>query len=122
MAVWQKSREIRFRRRFPRDLWPAHRRRYYKRLIAGFERIFYFMFFFSSDQHVREATTIERQSFRLVKDAKRWYTEPGVSESSAAPQAKAQNVILPPQCDRQEKYTPWRIGCPARGYQRLETR
>jgi hypothetical protein len=54
MAVWQKTREIRFRSAaaileafgLPKD------GRYYKRLIAGFERIFYSTFFFSSDQQV----------------------------------------------------------------------
>jgi len=78
MAVWQKTREIRFRSAatileafgLPKD------GRYYRRLIAGFERIFYATFFFSSDEQVGEATIMERQSFRFVKDAKLWYAEP----------------------------------------------
>lgn len=96
MATWQKTREIRFRSAaailetfgLPKD------GRYYKRLIAGFERIFYSTFFFSSDQQVGEATIMERRSFRFVRDAKLWYVEPSASEATASPQPRAENVIV----------------------------
>jgi plasmid replication initiation protein len=95
MAVWQKTREIRFRSAaailevfgLPKD------GRYYKRLIAGFERIFYSTFFFSSDQQVGEATVMERQSFRFVKDAKLWYAQLGTLHAPAASQIGAQNLF-----------------------------
>lgn len=96
MAVWQKTREIRFRSAvaileafdLPKD------GRYYKRLIAGFERTFYSTFFFSSDQQVGEATIMERQSFRFIRDAKLWYAEPGAPESATPTSAKRENVIV----------------------------
>lgn len=96
MAVWQRTREIRFRSAaaileafgLPKD------GRYYKRLIAGFERIFYSTFFFTSDQQVGEATLMERQSFRFVKNARLWYAEPGPSEPTHAAQARTGNVIV----------------------------
>ncbi len=96
MATWQKTREIRFRSAaailetfgLPND------GRYYKRLIAGFERIFYSTFFFSSDQQVGEATVMERQSFRFVKDAKLCYAEPGSCAPTTPPQARAENIIV----------------------------
>jgi hypothetical protein len=95
MAVWQKTREIHFRSAaaileafgLPKD------GRYYKRLIAGFERIFYSTFFFSNDQQVGEATIMERQSFRFVKDAKLWYAEPDAPQSEAV-QPRPENVIV----------------------------
>ena len=72
IAIWQKTREIRFRSAaaileafgLPKD------GRYYKRLIGGFKRIFYSTFFFSSDQQLGEGKLMERRSFRFVKDAK----------------------------------------------------
>ena len=93
MATWQRSRVIRFRSAaailetfgLPKD------GRYYKRLIAGFERIFYSTFYFASDQQDGAAVLIERQSFRFVKDARLWYSE---SQSSQSSQAKADNVIV----------------------------
>ncbi|MGH9327173.1 MAG: replication protein RepA, partial [Terriglobia bacterium] len=96
MATWQKAREIRFRSAaailetfgLPKD------GRYYKRLIAGFERIFYSTFFFSSDQQAGEATVMERQSFRFVKNAKLWYAGPAASESTRPSQTRTENVIV----------------------------
>jgi hypothetical protein len=96
MAVWQKTREIRFRSAatiletfgLPKD------GRYYKRLIAGFERIFYATFFFSSDQPLGEATVMERQSFRFVRDAKLWYAESAASESSMPSSTRSENSIM----------------------------
>ncbi len=96
MAVWQKTREIHFRSAatileafgLPKD------GRYYKRLIAGFERIFYATFFFSSDEQVGEATIMERQSFRFVKDAKLWYAEPSVPATAALFQQRPENIIV----------------------------
>jgi hypothetical protein len=77
LATWQKSRVIRFKSAaailetfgLPKD------GRYYKRLMAGFERIFYATFFFCSDQHVGERAVVERHSFRFVRDAHLWYSE-----------------------------------------------
>ncbi len=96
MATWQKTREIRFRSAaailqtfdLPKD------GRYYKRLITGFERIFYATFFFSSDQQVGEATIMERQSFRFIRDAKLWYTDSGRSGSQVPFQERAENAII----------------------------
>jgi hypothetical protein len=96
MAVWQKTREIRFRSAaaileafgLPKD------GRYYKRVIAGFERIFYATFFFASDQQVGEATVMERRSFRFVRDAKLWYAESSPSDSAAPSQPRSENVII----------------------------
>lgn len=96
MATWQKTREIRFRSAatiletfgLPKD------GRYYKSLITGFERIFYATFFFSSDQQVGEATIMERQSFRFVRDAKLWYAESGRLESSMPLQHRNENAIM----------------------------
>lgn len=96
MATWQKTREIRFRSAaailetfgLPKD------GRYYKRLIASFERIFYSTFFFSSDQQVGEATVMERQSFRFVKNATLWYAERRVTETATSSQARTENVIV----------------------------
>lgn len=96
MAIWQKTRQIRFRSAaaileafgLPKD------GRYYKRLIAGFERIFYSTFFFSSDQQLGETALMERRSFRFVKDAKLWHAEPNCSEPGGSPQPRAENVIV----------------------------
>jgi hypothetical protein len=57
MATWHKARVIRFRSAatiletfgLPKD------GRYYKRLIAGFERIFYSTFFFTTDEQNAES-------------------------------------------------------------------
>jgi hypothetical protein len=62
--------------------------RYYKRLSAGFERIFYSTFSFCSDQELGEAVVTERQSFRSLKDAKLWYAEPGTLHSPTVSQRK----------------------------------
>lgn len=75
MATWQKNRVIRFRSAatildtfgLPKD------GRYYKRLIAGFERIFYSTFFFTSDEQGAETVVITRTSFRFVSTLKLWY-------------------------------------------------
>lgn len=96
MATWQKTREIRFRSAavildtfgLPKD------GRYYKRLVAGFERIFYATFFFSSDHQLGDATVIERQSFRFVRDAKLWYAESAPSESSILSSTRSENTII----------------------------
>jgi hypothetical protein len=96
MAVWQKSRQIHFRSAaailetfgLPKD------GRYYRRLIAGFERIFYSMFFFCSDEQVGEASVMERQSFRFVKDAKLWYSEPNASGALGTSPDRTENVIV----------------------------
>jgi hypothetical protein len=93
MAVLQKTREIRFRSAatiletfgLPKD------GRYYRRLIAGFERIFYSTFFFCSDEQVGEATVMDRHSFRFVKEAKLWYAPTG---SPGAIPSRAENVIV----------------------------
>ncbi|HEY6273744.1 MAG TPA: replication protein RepA [Terriglobales bacterium] len=96
MAIWHKAREIRFRSAatiletfsLPKD------GRYYKRLIAGFEGIFYSTFFFSSDQQLCEATVLERRSFRFVKDAKLWYAARSPSESKSSSEPRTENVIV----------------------------
>lgn len=75
MATWHKDRVIRFRSaatildtfKLPKD------GRYYKRLIAGFERIFYSTFYFASDEQDVEAVVITGTSFRFVKDLRLWY-------------------------------------------------
>jgi len=76
MATWHKSRTIHFRSAatiletfgLPKD------GRYYKRLIAGFERIFYSTFFFTSDEQSAETIIITRTSFRFVSTLKPWYS------------------------------------------------
>ncbi|HTV54810.1 MAG TPA: replication protein RepA [Terriglobia bacterium] len=95
MAVWQRTREVRFRSAAILEAFDLPKDgRYYKRLIAGFERIFYSTFFFTSDQQVGEATVMERQSFRFVKNARLWYAEPSPSEPTHASQARTENVIV----------------------------
>jgi hypothetical protein len=51
---------------------PEHGR-YYRRLIAGFERIFYSTFFLTSDDQNAETAIITRTSFRFVSTLKLWY-------------------------------------------------
>lgn len=92
LATWQKSRVIRFRSaatiletfNLPKD------GRYYKRLIAGFERIFYATFFFSTDQHDGERVMIEHHSFRFVRDVRLWYSTTGAQNS----ESQSDNVIV----------------------------
>ena len=77
LATWQKNRIIRFNSaatiletfELPKD------GRYYRRLVEGFERIFYATFFFSSDQRDGECVVIERHSFRFVRDIRLWYRQ-----------------------------------------------
>jgi len=77
LTTWQKTRVVRFASAaailetfgLPKD------GRYYKRLIAGFERIFYSTFYFTSDQREGETVIITRTNFRFVRDLKLWYTE-----------------------------------------------
>jgi hypothetical protein len=92
-ARWQKNREIRFRSAatiletfgLPKD------GRYYKRLIAGFERIFYSTFYFASDDQRAEAVVITRTSFRFVKDLQLWYLR---EPASAQDSGRHENVIV----------------------------
>ena len=80
---WQKSRTIRFKSAaailetfgLPKD------GRYYRRLVAGFERIFYATFFFSSDRCDGERVVIERHSFRFVRDIQLWYRQDSVGSA-----------------------------------------
>ena len=96
MATWQKHREIRFRSaatiletfRLPKD------GRYYKRLIAGFERIFYSTFYFASDEHDAEAVIMTRTSFRFVKDLRLWYVKESVPENAPVPHRQENVVVL----------------------------
>ncbi len=93
MATWQKNREIRFRSAatiletfgLPKD------GRYYKRLITGFERIFYSTFYFASDDQTAEAVVITRTSFRFVKDLQLWYLR---EPASAEDPGRHENVII----------------------------
>ncbi len=92
LATWQKSRIIRFKSaaEILEIFGLAKDGRYYKRLIAGFERIFYATFFFSSDQQGAERVVIERHSFRFVRDVRLWY-----SENDGAPsEDSSENVIM----------------------------
>ena len=92
LATWQKTRVLRFGSAatiletfgLPKD------GRYYKRLIAGFERIFYSTFYFTSDQHDGETVVITRTSFRFVRDLKLWYSEEGKQPSDS----RHENVIV----------------------------
>jgi hypothetical protein len=95
MATWHKDRVIRFRSaatildafQLPKD------GRYYKRLIAGFERIFYSTFYFASDEQDSEAVVITRASFRFVRDLRLWYfhSDDTGSKGEGGPR---QNVIV----------------------------
>ena len=95
MATWHKDRVIRFRSaatildafQLPKD------GRYYKRLIAGFERIFYSTFYFASDEHDAEAVVITRTSFRFVKDLRLWYFHSD-DTGSRGEGVSRQNVIV----------------------------
>ncbi|MGH9405463.1 MAG: replication protein RepA [Terriglobia bacterium] len=95
MATWHKDRVIRFRSAaaileafgLPKD------GRYYKRLIAGFERIFYATFYFASDEHDAEAVVIARSSFRFVKDLRLWYIKEIDSENQAGSR-RPENIIV----------------------------
>ena len=63
-------------------------------MFAGFERIFYSTFFFSTDQTVGDATVLERRSFRFVNDAKLWYATPSSSDSKSTSEPRTKNVIV----------------------------
>ena len=92
LTTWQKTRVVRFASAaailetfgLPKD------GRYYKRLIAGFERIFYSTFYFTNDQREGETVIITRTSFRFVRDLKLWYTEEGKQPSDS----RRENVIV----------------------------
>ena len=96
MATWQKNRVIRFRSAamiletfgLPKD------GRYYKRLIAGFERIFYSTFYFASDEQDAEAVVITRASFRLVKDLRLWYLKENGFENVPGPHRPENLIVL----------------------------
>jgi hypothetical protein len=92
MATWQKDREIRFRSAAPilETFGLPKDGRYYKRLIAGFERIFYSTFYFASEDQDTEAVVITRTSFRFVKDLRLWCFRQGPSEQCGP----HENVIL----------------------------
>jgi len=93
MVFPQKNREIRFRSAatiletfgLPKD------GRYYKRLIAGFERIFYSTFYSASDDQTAEAIMITRTSFRFVKDLQLWYLREPASDQDSR---RHENVIV----------------------------
>lgn len=95
MATWQKNRVIRFRSaatiletfNLPKD------GRYYKRLIAGFQRIFYSTFYFASDDQDTEAVVITRTSFRFVRDLQLWYVKRGVPGKESGLN-RQENVIM----------------------------
>ncbi len=92
LATWQKNRIIRFNSaatiletfELPKD------GRYYRRLVEGFERIFYATFFFSNDQRDGECVVIERHSFRFVRDIRLWYRQ----SSGDSPEDLSENVIV----------------------------
>ncbi|MGH9400803.1 MAG: replication protein RepA [Terriglobia bacterium] len=96
MATWQKNRVIRFCSAatildtfsLPKD------GRYYKRLIAGFERIFYSTFYFASDERNAEAVVITRASFRFVKDLRLWYVKESLSDNEPGPQRRENIIVL----------------------------
>jgi hypothetical protein len=95
MATWQKTRVIRFRSAatiletfgLPKD------GRYYKRLIAGFERIFYSTFFFTSDEEIAEQVVITQTSFRFVSTLKLWYLR-GTSTELEPDTTPGENTIV----------------------------
>jgi len=95
MATWQKTRAIRFRSAatiletfaLPKD------GRYYKRLIAGFERIFYSTFYFTTDEHNAETVMITRTSFRFVSTLKLWYIR-GTSSNQEHDSGPFENTIV----------------------------
>jgi Plasmid encoded RepA protein len=95
MATWQKARVIRFRSAaiildtfgLPKD------GRYYKRLVAGFERIFYATFYFASDEQQAETVVITRTSFRFVKDLRLWFVREGSADQHPGT-SRRENVIV----------------------------
>jgi len=95
MATWQKSRAIHFQSAatiletfgLPKD------GRYYKRLIAGFERIFYSTFFFTSDERSAETVIITRTSLRFVSTPKLWYTR-GSPPDPAPDSSPGENSVV----------------------------
>jgi hypothetical protein len=94
-ATWQKTRAIRFRSAatiletfgLPKD------GRYYNRLIAGFERIFYSTLFFTSDEQSTETVIITRTSFRFVSTLKLWYTR-GSLPDQVPDSSPGENLIV----------------------------
>ena len=95
MATWQKTRATHFRSAatiletfgLPKD------GRYYKRLISGFERIFYSTFFFTSDEQNAETVIIARTGFRFVTTLKLWYTR-GSHPGQEPDTSPAENIII----------------------------
>jgi hypothetical protein len=89
-----KSRAIRFRSAatiletstLPKD------GRYYKRLIAGVERIFYSTFYFTRDEQNAETVIITRTSFRFVSTLKLWYVR-GNSSDQERESSPNENII-----------------------------
>ncbi|MGH9395732.1 MAG: replication protein RepA [Terriglobia bacterium] len=95
MATSQKNRTIRFcsAAMILETFGLAKDGRYYKRLIAGFERIFYSTFYFASDERHAEAVVITRTSFRFVKDGRLWYIkEEGADQEPDS--VRRENVIV----------------------------
>lgn len=98
MATWQKSRATHFRSAatiletsgLPKD------GRYYKRLIAGFERIFYSTVFFTSDEQNAETVIITRTSLRFVSTLKLWYTRESQPEQDLDSNP-AENITISPR-------------------------
>ncbi len=96
MATWHKARVIRFRSAatiletfgLPKD------GRYYKRLIAGFERIFYSTFFFTSDEQNAETIMITRTSFRFVSTLKLWYIRGAAPHRERDPGPLENTIVL----------------------------
>jgi len=95
MATWQKSRAIHFRSAATilETFGLLKDGRYYKRLIAGFERIFYSTFFFTSDEQTTETVVITRTSFRFVSTLKLWYTR-GSSQDQEPDSTPGKNIIV----------------------------
>jgi hypothetical protein len=95
MATWQKSCAINFRSAatiletfdLPKD------GRYYKRLIAVFERIFYSTFFFTSEEQNAETVIITRTSFRFVSTLRLWYNR-GSRPDQEPDSSLGENVIV----------------------------
>ena len=95
MATCQKTRAIRFRSAatiletfgLPKD------GRYYKRLIAGFERIFYSTFYFTTDEQNAETVIINRTSFRFVSTLKLWYIR-GTASNQEHDSGPFENTIV----------------------------
>ncbi|HEV2418464.1 MAG TPA: hypothetical protein VGX94_11720 [Terriglobia bacterium] len=81
--------------------------RYYKRLIAGFERIFYATFYFASDEQDAEAVVIARSSFRFVKDLRLWYIKEIDSENQASSRRPENVIVLSEEFWREIQGTPF---------------